>query len=257
MDEEQVFKALADESRRKLLDLLHNRDGQTLTELEAQFEMSRFGVMKHLQILEEASLVTTRKVGREKFHYLNPVPIQLVYDRWVSKYAQPWTQTLSALKAVMEDNRMTEKPNHVFQVYIRTTPEKLWQAITDPAFTAQYYFNTRVESTWVPGAAYINRLADGTPMVAGEVVECDPPRRLVTTFRPVWVEGPDGNHSSHVVYEIEPVGTACKLTLTHSGLDPQNPLTQGLWEGWSHILSGLKTYLETGEPLIIEDADDV
>lgn len=246
-----MFKALADDNRRKLLDLLHHHDGQTLSQLEAQFAMSRFGVMKHLQILEEAGLLTTQKVGREKFHYLNPVPIQHVYNRWVSKYAQPWTQALARLKDRLEGDPMDEKPNHVFQTMIRTTPEKLWQAITDPEFTFQYYFNTRVDSTWTPGAAYTYSYPAGGVMVAGEVVECDPPKRLVTTFRPAWYDGPEREHTSRVVYEIEPLGTVCKLTLSHSGLDPESPLTHGLWEGWSQILAGLKTYLETGEPLLL------
>jgi DNA-binding transcriptional ArsR family regulator len=97
-----VFRALADPTRRLLLDELYRRDGQTLTELESRVEMTRFGVMKHLKVLEEAHLVTTRRRGREKLHFLNPVPIQLVHDRWVSKYAEPWAATLSGLKNALE-----------------------------------------------------------------------------------------------------------------------------------------------------------
>ena len=97
-----MFKALADPTRRLLLDELYRRDGQTLTELESRVEMTRFGVMKHLKVLEEAHLVTTRRRGREKLHFLNPVPIQLVHDRWVSKYAEPWAATLSGLKNTLE-----------------------------------------------------------------------------------------------------------------------------------------------------------
>ena len=98
-----VFKALADPTRRQLLDELYKEDGQTLTELEGRLPMTRFGVMKHLKVLEEAHLVTTRKRGREKLHFLNPVPIRLVHDRWVSKYAEPWAATLSGLKRRLED----------------------------------------------------------------------------------------------------------------------------------------------------------
>jgi DNA-binding transcriptional ArsR family regulator len=100
---DEVFKALADPTRRQLLDELYKRDGQTLTELESRLPMSRFGVMKHLKVLEEAHLVTTQKRGREKFHFLNPVPIRLVHDRWVSKYAEPWAATLTGIKKRLED----------------------------------------------------------------------------------------------------------------------------------------------------------
>ena len=102
-DMDEVFKALADPTRRQLLDELYKRDGQTLTELESRLPMSRFGVMKHLKVLEEAHLVTTQKRGREKLHFLNPVPIRLVHDRWVSKYAEPWAATLTGLKRRLED----------------------------------------------------------------------------------------------------------------------------------------------------------
>jgi DNA-binding transcriptional ArsR family regulator len=100
---DEVFKALADPTRRSLLDELYRADGQTLTALEERLPMSRFGVMKHLKVLQEAHLVTTKKRGREKLHFLNPVPIRLVYDRWVSKYAEPWAATLTGLKHELED----------------------------------------------------------------------------------------------------------------------------------------------------------
>jgi len=100
---DEVFKALADPTRRGLLDRLFERDGQTLGELEEGLSMTRFGVMKHLKVLEEAGLLTTRKRGREKLHFLNPVPIRLVYERWVSKYAEPWASALSELKTEIEE----------------------------------------------------------------------------------------------------------------------------------------------------------
>ena len=102
---DEVFKALADPTRRQLLDALFERDGQTLSELERPLQMSRFGVMKHLGVLEEAGLLTTRKRGREKLHFLNPVPIQAVYERWVSKYAGPWAATLTGLKREIEEEQ--------------------------------------------------------------------------------------------------------------------------------------------------------
>ncbi len=100
----EVFKALADPTRRELLDQLFRRDGQSLSALQEHLPMSRFGVMKHLKVLEEAGLVTTRRRGREKLHFLNPVPIRLVHDRWVSKYAEPWASALSELKYEIEED---------------------------------------------------------------------------------------------------------------------------------------------------------
>ena len=126
---DDVFRALADPTRRSLLDELFKEDGQTLTALEARLPMTRFGVMKHLRVLEEAGLVVTRRRGREKLHFLNPVPIRLIHDRWVSKYAEPWAATLTGLKRTLEDRTMEK----VFEIYIKTTPERLWEAITDPS----------------------------------------------------------------------------------------------------------------------------
>jgi DNA-binding transcriptional ArsR family regulator len=133
-----VFKALGDPTRRELLDELFRQDGQTLGALEERLPMTRFGVMKHLKVLEQAGLVVSRKRGREKLHFLNPVPIRLVHDRWVSKYAEPWAAGLSELRHDLEkEERTMEK---VFEIYIKTTPERLWQAITDNDMRAQYSF---------------------------------------------------------------------------------------------------------------------
>src|SRR5918995_7127650 len=135
-----VFRALADPTRRALLDELFREDGQTLSALEERFSMTRFGVMKHLKQLEEAGLVVTRRQGREKLHFLNPVPIRLVHDRWVSKYAEPWAATLSGLKQRLEDRPMEK----VFEIYIKTTPERLWEAITDSEMRRKYNFGVGV-----------------------------------------------------------------------------------------------------------------
>ena len=153
-----MFKALADPTRRELLDELFRADGQTLSALEERFAMTRFGVMKHLRQLEEAGLVVTRKRGREKLHFLNPVPIRLIHDRWVSKYAEPWAAALSEIKQKLE--RPMEK---IFEIYIRTTPERLWEAITDPEIRSKYNFGAGVRSDWTPGA----RLEFGHPGGAG------------------------------------------------------------------------------------------
>src|ERR671930_1705368 len=144
-----VFRALADPTRRGLLDALFAQDGQTLSALEERLPMTRFGVMKHLRVLEEAGLVTTQRRGREKLHFLNPVPIRLVHDRWVSKYAEPWAATLSGLK-----KRMEERMEKVFEIYIKTTPERLWEAITDPEMRAKYSFGVETNSDWTTGSSY-------------------------------------------------------------------------------------------------------
>jgi uncharacterized protein YndB with AHSA1/START domain/DNA-binding transcriptional ArsR family regulator len=248
MAEEHVFKALADHHRRNLLDLLYQNDGQTLGELCAHLPMTRYGVMKHLQVLEQAQLITTRKVGREKFHYLNPIPLQQVYDRWVSKYAQPFAHTLVQLKQKLENPPMTEKHSHVYSIFIRTTPKALWQALTDGAISQQYYFNSVVTSTWEKGDPYRYVRPTGELMLEGEVLEIDPPHKLVTTFRPQWDEATKKDRSV-VTYEIEQKGDLCKLTLIHD--NPDGPVGEGFKDGWSQILSALKTLLETGQPLVV------
>src|SRR6476469_9991807 len=179
---DEVFRALADPTRRSLLDELFREDGQTLSALEDHFSMTRFGVMKHLRQLEEAGLVVTRRRGREKLHFLNPVPIRLVHDRWVSKYAEPWAATLSGLKQRLEDKTMEK----VFEIYIKTTPERLWEAITDPRMRAKYSFGVETHSDWAPGSGYEASVPGVVDIAAGENLEVDPPRRLVQSFNALW-----------------------------------------------------------------------
>ncbi|HEU4944074.1 MAG TPA: metalloregulator ArsR/SmtB family transcription factor [Solirubrobacterales bacterium] len=241
---DEVFKALADPTRRSLLDAIFERDGQTLSELEGRLPMSRFGVMKHLRVLEEAGLVTTRRRGREKLHFLNPVPIRLVHDRWVSKYAEPWAATLSELKHRLEEKTMEK----VFEIYIKTTPERLWEAIVDEEMRQTYSFGEGVASDWKPGSPY--RAAheqSGTAISEGENLEVDPPRRLVQSFTALWSDDVKAEGTSRVTWEIESVGTSCRLTVTHDQL-PEGANDE-LFGGWPMILSGLKTLLETGERL--------
>ena len=251
---DDVFKALADPSRRRLLDKLFKRDGQTLGELALHLpDMSRFGVMKHLRVLEDAGLVTTRKIGREKLHFLNPVPIRRIFDRWTSKYARPFTRALADLKKHLEGDDEMDKPGpkHVYEIYVRTTPEKLWRAITDPAFTKQYFFEQSVQSTWQKGASYEHRTADGTVRIVGKILEIDPPRRLVQTFACPSKEETRGDRASRVTWFIEKVGDACKLTLTHDDFDGETATFKSVGKGWNSVLSGLKTLIETGKPLAL------
>ena len=241
---DEVFRALADPTRRSLLDELFERDGQTLGALERRLPMTRFGVMKHLRVLEEAGLVTTKRRGREKLHFLNPVPIRLVHDRWVSKYAEPWAATLTGLKHRLEARTMEK----VFEIYIKTTPERLWEAITSSEMRAKYSFGVGVQSDWTPGSRYeAIHLQAPTPISAGENLEIDPPRRLVQSFAALWSDDVRAEGASTVTWEIEPVGDSCQLTVTHSGL--REGANAELYGGWPMILSGLKTLLETGEEL--------
>jgi uncharacterized protein YndB with AHSA1/START domain len=241
---DEVFKALADPTRRGLLDELFKKDGQTLSALEGRLPMTRFGVMKHLRVLEEAGLVTTRKRGREKLHFLNPVPIRLVHDRWVSKYAEPRAAALTGLKHELEEKTMEK----VFEIYIKTTPERLWEAITDPKLRAKYNFGVGVESEWTPGSRYDSvHPQAGITIAAGENVEVDPPSRLVQSFTALWSEQVKSEGTSRVTWEIEPVEDSCRLTVTHDQL--REGANDELFGGWPMILSGLKTLLETGEDL--------
>ena len=238
-----VFKALGDPTRRSLLDELFREDGQTLSALEGRFSMSRFGVMRHLRLLEEAGLIVTRRRGREKLHFLNPVPIRLIHDRWVSKFAEPWTAGLSELK-----QRLETQMEKVFEIYIRTTPERLWEAITDPETRAHYNFGAGVRSDWTVGS----RLEMGSPKADGllgdgEVLEVDPPRRLVHTMVALWSDDVKAEGASRVTWDITQIEDSCRLTVTHDQL--RDGANEELFGGWPMILSGLKTWLETGEEL--------
>jgi uncharacterized protein YndB with AHSA1/START domain len=241
---DEVFKALADPTRRGLLDELFREDGQTLSALERRLPMTRFGVMKHLRVLEEAGLVKTKRRGREKLHFLNPVPIRLVHDRWVSRYTEPWAATLTGLKRAIEEKTMEK----VFEIYIKTTPERLWQAITDSELRSRYTFGAGISSDWTPGSSYeaVHTLGE-TLISVGENLEVDPPRRLVQSFTAKWSEQVEAEGTSRVTWEIEPVGDSCRLLVVHDQL-PEDANGE-LYGGWPMILSGLKTLLETGEDL--------
>jgi uncharacterized protein YndB with AHSA1/START domain/DNA-binding transcriptional ArsR family regulator len=239
---DDVFKALADPSRRALLDQLFDKDGQTLRALEAQLPMTRFGVMKHLKVLEEAGLIVTRRQGREKLHFLNAVPIRLLHDRWVNKFTAPWVAALSDLKQSLEGRTMQK----VFEIYIKTTPERLWQAITDTEMRRKYTFGAVVTSDWTPSSRY-QGMGGATTIFEGENLEIDPPRRLVQSFRALWGEDVKSEGTSRVTWEIVPIGDSCLLKVTHDQL--REGANNQLYGGWPMILSGIKTLLETGELL--------
>src|SRR6476620_1886317 len=181
-----TFRALADPGRRELLDRLFERDGQTLGELcEYLPGTTRFGVMKHLGVLEEACLLTTMKVGREKRHFLNPVPIRLVHDRWIGKFAEPVVGATAAMKRTLEAEAMSA-PDHVYSVDIKAAPDRVWRAITDGVETEQDYYGTHVDSDWSKGGRIVYLYPDGTTAADGEVLDVDPGRFVRMSFHARW-----------------------------------------------------------------------
>ena len=251
--DDQAFRALADPTRRLLLDLLFERQGRTLRELHSEVAgMTRFGVMKHLRILETAGLVVTHKVGREKLHYLNPVPVQLIHDRWVSKYTRPQAAALADLKDELERGEtMSAAPSQVYQVYIKASPEQVWDAITRPEFTSRYFFGSRVETTGEAGSPVRHRAPDSDELWGDDsVLESEPPRRFVHTWRSLYNPELAAEPASRVTWEIEPQpGGVCKLTVIHDQLERSPKTASSVSGGWMFVISGLKTLLETGEPL--------
>lgn len=245
-----VFRALADANRRILLDRLFERDGQTLAELCAALpEMTRFGVMKHLGVLEGAGLISTRRSGREKRHYLDPVPIRFVHDRWTGKFAASIVGPMAALKRHLEAPMDTI--DHVYSVYIKASPERIWRAITDGDETVRYYYGTRVTSTWEAGAPITYAYPDGSLAADGSVLEIELGRRVVMAFHPRWDPEIEAEGPVRMTWSIEPgegEGDPSRLTVT-SALVPGSK-TEGQFSGGVvYIVSGLKTAIETGASL--------
>jgi DNA-binding transcriptional ArsR family regulator/uncharacterized protein YndB with AHSA1/START domain len=258
---DEVFRALADPSRRQLLDSLKARSGQNLQELCAGLDMARQSVSKHLAVLEAANLVATVRQGREKLHYLNAAPINDIAERWINHYDQERVQALSDLKRALEDTPM-QKPAFVYKTYINTTPERLWQGLTEPAFT-QRYWGTTLRSDWKVGSTITwDHHGVTTADPAQVVLEFEPYRRLAYswhTFTPAWAEAHGFNDEllnkvaserrSKVTFDIEDLGQMVKLTVVHDDFDPGSTVVEMVSEGWPRLLSDLKTLLETGETL--------
>jgi len=253
-DDDRVFKALADRTRRLLLDRLFDRDGRTLTELESELDMTRFGVAKHLRVLEDVSLVVTRRSGREKLHFLNPVPIRLIHDRWVDKYTVGPASALAHLKRHLEEQPMTTAATteatatQIYRVFIKATPEMIWAAITDPDQTVNYFHGARIQTT---AERQVSHGPDGSVWGDGKVFEFDPPRRLVHEWRSMYDPELGQEPASRVTWDIEAKpGGYCQLTLTHDQLDNSPKTAASVYgPGWMFVLSALKTLLETGSPL--------
>ncbi|MEV2225491.1 metalloregulator ArsR/SmtB family transcription factor [Nocardia vinacea] len=258
---DEVFRALADPSRRRLLDSLNTRNGQTLRELCAELDMARQSVSKHLAVLESANLITTRRSGREKLHYLNAEPINAIADRWITRYDRARVHALADLKQALEANPMSDNA-FVYTTYIKTTPERLWQALTDPAFTNRYW-GAGFDTDWRTGSEMVWHQRDWTSEDSEQVVlESDPYTRLSYTwhtFDPAFATAFEMNPEdvaawareprSKVTFEIEPQGETVKLIVIHDGFEPGSAVLAGISGGWPSILSSLKTLLETGESL--------
>lgn len=257
---DEVFKALSDPSRRRLLDSLNDRTGQTLRELCAELEMTRQAVSKHLAVLEAANLVTIRWRGREKLHYLNAEPVNAIAERWINRYDRGRVHALADLKTALESATMSEE--FVYTTYIRTTPERLWQALTDPAFTRRYWGAT-FETDWQPGSSMTWEQQGWVSKDPEQViVTADPYTTLSYTWHTVDKAFADQfgfsaedferlstEPRSTVTFELTPVGETVKLTVLHNGFGPESLMLAGIREGWPGILSNLKTLLETGETL--------
>lgn len=250
--ENLIFKALSDPSRRKLLDQLHASNGQTLNDLCEPLDMSRFGVMKHLNILEEAGLITTRKAGREKLHYLNAVPIRQIYERWVSKYAEPWVIGLTSLQNELErDTKMENKSRNINRIAIKATPEQVWQALTDPVKTSKFWFNCAIRSTWEIESPF--ELWNGEEKKAeGIILDLDPPNKLVMSWRFISFPGTESDTPSRITWEIgahTELHGVTLVTVVHDELEQSAHTAKILENGLPIVLSGMKTLLETGEML--------
>jgi uncharacterized protein YndB with AHSA1/START domain/DNA-binding transcriptional ArsR family regulator len=257
----EVFKALADPGRRRLLDSLNARSGQTLRELCGELDMARQSVSKHLAVLEAAGLVSVVWRGREKLHYLNAEPINAIGERWISRYDRERVRALADLKRALEDTPM-QKPEFVYTTYIKTTPEQLWQALTDPAFTRRYWGAT-LTSDWKSGSPMTWEYRGVTIADPEQVVlESDPYRRLAYTWQTVTPEFARvvgfsdeyfaklaAERRSKVSFDIEPVGPGVKLTVVHDDFDAGSAMLESVTGGWPRILASLKTLLETGEAL--------
>jgi uncharacterized protein YndB with AHSA1/START domain/DNA-binding transcriptional ArsR family regulator len=258
---DDVFKALADPTRRRLLDSLNRRNGQSLRDLCAGLDIARQSVSKHLSVLESATLVTSVRRGRERLHYLNPAPINEIAERWINHYDRERVRALADLKRALEDTNM-EKPSFVYTTYIKTTPERLWEALTEPEFTRRYW-DTAFETDWKPGSTMTwDHLGTKISDPEQVVLEAEPHRRLSYTwhsFTKEWAQAVGFDDEvlakvaaeprSKVTFEIEPAEQGVKLTVLHEGFEPGSTVLELITGGWPQLLSDLKTLLETGRTI--------
>jgi uncharacterized protein YndB with AHSA1/START domain/DNA-binding transcriptional ArsR family regulator len=246
-DDDAVFRALADPTRRALLDRLRERNGQTLGELCGPLEMARQSATQHLDVLAAANLVTAVRRGREKLHYLNPVPLWNIQERWIEKFEGSRLRALSSIKHRAEEGAMAERPSYVYVTYIESSPERVWHALTDPDLTGAYWGHSNI-SDWKAGSAWEHRRVDGSGIAdaLGTVLEATPPRRLIMTFDAPGETPPSG--PTRVTFDIEPFHEIVRLTVTHENL-PDDDARAAISSGWPAVCANLKSLLETGHVL--------
>ena len=246
-DDDAVFKALADPTRRLLLDRLRERNGQTLGELCGTLDMARQSATQHLEVLEAANLITAVRRGRQKLHYLNPVPLWSISERWIERFERPRLRTLSAIRRQAEEDSMADRPGFVYVTYIESSAERVWAALTDADLTAEYWGHANV-SDWQAGSTWEHRRVDGSGIadVVGTVLESTPPRRLTITFDAPGQTPPGG--PSTVTFDIEPFHEIVRLTVTHVNL-PDDDAVNAVSAGWPAVCANLKSLLETGHVL--------
>ena len=266
---DDIFKALADPGRRRLLDSLNARNGQNLNDLCAVMDMTRQSVTRHLEILEAANLVVVVRRGRERLHYLNAAPIHQVADRWIGQYHQERVRALADLKDALELTYMTtttdattQTQSFVYTTYIKTTPEQLWNALTNPAFTKRYW-DMEFVTDWKAGSHMTWKHKDVVlDDPAQVVVEADPFTRLSYTWHTMTPEfaehvGIDAatiadlaeetrKQRSKATFEIEDMDGKCKLTVIHDDFPTDSTMLRMVSTGWPAVISSLKTLLETG-----------
>jgi uncharacterized protein YndB with AHSA1/START domain/DNA-binding transcriptional ArsR family regulator len=260
MPDEDVIAAIADPSRRALLDALRVHDGQTVSELGACLpQLGRHAVLKHIGVLEGCDLVVTRKVGRQRYCYLNPVPIVELARRWLDSYTAFWAGNLTDLRAKLETEGDTmsttpapavpTKHRHVHKIVIAAPIERVWQAITDEAESASWYYGTGVVSTWEAGAPYEYRFPDGRVAIAGTVQRSEPPTLLVMTFSARWSDEVAVDAPTRVTFELSADGKLTTVVLTHDDVVEGTATAAEIATGWPYLLSNLKSYVETGKPM--------
>ncbi|MCT2581704.1 ArsR/SmtB family transcription factor [Actinophytocola gossypii] len=259
---DEVFRALADPSRRRLLDRLNERNGQSLRELCAGLDMARQSVSKHLAVLVDANLVTTVRRGREKLHHLNAEPINAIARRWIHRYDRDRVTALADLKSALEE----PVTSFVYTTYIRTTPERLWRGLTEPEFTRRYWGGLELVSDWRVGSPVLLRDEPGQEAKdQGQVVlEADPYRRLAYSWHNYQPEHAElfgwsaerlaelrQEPRTRVAFDLADLGDGrVRLTVTHDGFAGETEMYRAVSGalddsgGWPELVADLKSLLE-------------
>jgi len=248
---DEVFSAINDANRRLLLDALVEQDGQTLVELCSHLPtMTRQGVMSHLSVLEQAGLITTDRRGRSKYHYLNPIPIRLVHDRWISRFAAERVGRVAAIKSAVEERGgAMDIPTHIYKTYIRGNATDVWEAITNPDLTEQYFYGTRVRSDWTPASEMTYAYPDGRLASTGHIISIDPPHRMEFTFHARWDPEIEAEGPCREVWTLTERDDVIELAIELHDLTVDSLRYRDFTEGLPFIVAGLKSVIETGLPL--------